>query len=247
MNGALLGQACDLVPGRQASILEGGAECPWVLLPNWLKYKPAKVGVFGTAIAPIADMTIVPRLAFVALLALGACAVDEVSMSSDEKADSSQVIAYHRPDAPTMIEFSTAEAAPTSSHSIAFGHCETPTEGDDGAINIDCNEKWSELAWLSISKETSEGLIAKGATSLSLDVSVTTSTADTDSVRLSVHAIDANGRSFKIASEGNVFDGDAIAVDLDIAEYHVFMARGENNFLVWHNGSIEVDLTTRFE
>jgi hypothetical protein len=192
-------------------------------------------------------MTIVPRLAFDALLSLGACAVDDGSMSSDEKADISEVIAYHRPDAPTMIEFSATEAAPMSSHSIAFGHCETPVEGDDGSINIDCNEKWSELAWLSVSTDMSKGLIAKGATKLSFDVAVKNSTADTDSIRLSVHAIDENGRSFKVASEGNVFDGDAIAVDLDIAEYHVFMARGENNFLVWHNGSIEVDLTARFE
>jgi hypothetical protein len=146
-----------------------------------------------------------------------------------------------------MIEFSDAASASTSSHSIAFGHCDAPQEGDDGAINISCNDKWSELAWLSISKDMSQSLLDSGVSQLSFDLAVKNSTAERDSVRLSVHATDDFGKSTKIASEGNVFDGDAVTIDLNASEYQVYMARGENNFLVWHNGSIEVDLTARSE
>ncbi len=206
-----------------------------------------KVGDFGTAIAPLAAMTTVTRLALIALLSLGACAVEDGLEASDERADQGEVIAYQRPDAPTMIEFSDSESASKSPHSIAYGHCSAPQEEDDGSITIDCNEKWSELAWLSISRDMSQGLVARGGTKLSFDVSVRSSTADNDSVRLSVHSVDENGNSVKVASVGNVFDGDAIAVDLDAAEYHVYMARGENTFLVWQNGSIEVELTARVE
>lgn len=188
-------------------------------------------------------MTLVSRMLLVSLVSLAACAAEDGSSPSDERADTTQVIKFHRPDAPTIIELSAADDAATSSHSISFGHCDEAQTGEDGVINIDCNEKWSELSWLSLSKEDAQSLVDQGQRTLSFDISVTDSTADRDSVRFSIHAVAEDGSSMKLLSKGNVFDGESMAIDLEATEYHVFMARGENSSLIWHNGSIEVDLS----
>jgi hypothetical protein len=216
-----------------------------------LESKGQNVGLFGTGLALLDDMPLFSKLALAtalaSALALGACAAEDGSSPSDERADLVEVIAYHQPEAPTVIEISDVSDALTSSHSISFGHCEEGEVGDDGAIHIACNEKWSEMAWLSISKEASQGLLDQGQTSLSFAIAITDSTAENESIRFAVHAVAEDGSTRKLASDTNVFDGESTSVVLEATEYYVYMARGKNSALIWHNGSVEVDLTTRSE
>lgn len=187
-------------------------------------------------------MSILTRFALVSLLALGACATEPEADFTDERADANEVITYQRPEAPTEIEFAGDASSSESSLSISYGHCDEATTDEDGAIQINCPEKWSELAWLSISKETSQRMIDQGHTSLQFVVAVKDSTNEAESVRFGVHAISDDGTRTKVASEGNVFDGEYLAVTLEPVAYHVYMARGVNQSLIWNNGFIEVDL-----
>lgn len=162
-------------------------------------------------------------------------------MSSDERSDAVEVIEFQQPDAPTALDFDDQTHSASSSQSISFGHCDEPVE-EDGVININCEQKWSELTWLSISKEDSQALLDAGEQKLHLDLAVRSFTEIPDSVRFSVHAVAEDGSKRRMISEGNVFDGESLELDLEATEYYVYMARGVNTYWAWHNGSIEVDL-----
>ncbi len=188
-------------------------------------------------------MSLLPSFTLAIMLSLGACAVDDSSMvNEEERSDLVEVIEYHKPDAPTAIEYAEGVSFSTSNHSIAYGHCSEPEPQDDGVINIDCKAKWSELTWLSFPKELAAQLVEQGQTSLTLDLGILSSTIEDESVRLSIHAVDEEGKRTKVLSESNVLDGDTLEVDLQAQEYQIFVARGKNSFLVWGNGSIEFDL-----
>jgi hypothetical protein len=187
------------------------------------------------------------RLPLLLLLSLGACAVDGASDPADpadERADDDEVIEYRRPDAPIVLDFA-AEQMVTSSHSIAFGHCEEAQIGEDDAIEISCPQKWSELAWLRIPREVSEGLMAAGSTRLDFDLSILGATIEDESVRFGLRSVSDDGSKTTLISEKHVIDGSQLGLELDASEYEIFMARGVNQFLIWPNGVIEVELSVR--
>lgn len=175
-------------------------------------------------------------------LSLGAgCAVDAADTETANADRFDEIIEYRTPAAPTAVE----NLAPfRSNFSIAYGHCDDGTIEENGDITIDCKAKWSEVAWFNISSETVAGLVAEGKSSIEFQVSFA-DPEQTDNVRLSAHA-ESNGNREKVLSEPNLVHGDQVQLDLVTGnEYQIYVARGENNFLVWHKGLIELELAIR--
>jgi hypothetical protein len=186
------------------------------------------------------------RIPLVLLLSLGACAVDQAPESSDERADSNEVIDYRRPEAPTIIEFDESGSA-TTAQSLAFGHCDEAETGDDGSIDISCPQKWSELAWLSIPRRSTEALMAEGKTHLNFDLAILGATIEGESVRFGLRSVDEEGNKTKVLTENNLFDGSSVELELAASEYEIFIARAANQFLSWPNSAIEIELATTAE
>lgn len=180
------------------------------------------------------------------LIVLGACTTDsEEGFPSDDRSDSTEVIEYRRPEAPTPIEVAPEPA--TTALELAYGHCDPAVVDDDGAITINCESKWSEMAWLSISKETTEALVNAGKTRMAIDLSVSNATiADSivvESVRFAIRSIDDAGEKTIVFNKLNVLDGESIELDIAATEYEILFARAANSVWRWEDGVVNVDLT----
>jgi len=182
-------------------------------------------------------------IAVIALLTASACAADPEASPSDERADSSEVIEHRLPDAPTPMDVAQDDQAASTSQSIAYGHCDAPETADDGVITVNCDAKWSEVAWFNVSADVVDKLIGADKHSLALQVEIKNSTIEEDSVRLSIHGIGIDGASRKLLSEPNLFSSDSVEISLDDTSYQIYVARGENSSLIWGDGVIEFSLS----
>ncbi len=196
-------------------------------------------GQFGMSFALLGQMI---RAAVIALLATGACAAPIDNTAPDEEqSDLVEVIDYRLPAAPTEIEFD-AQGAARASQSVSYGHCLPAETDEDGAITINCPEKWSEVAWFRISNEDVQARLASGENTLDVALQIL-STPIPDSLRFSVHEVAADGSKTKILSEANFFDGDTERFGLESdASYEFYVAGGHNTVLQWGNGTIEFSL-----
>ncbi len=133
---------------------------------------------------------------------------------------SDQVTDYFLPEAPTDISLGEKISA-----SIVYGRCE---EGDSTeVIEINCGTPWSEVGWFKISAEAITGIRELGDSVLVLDFGVAAQETITDRLRVSVHEVNAEGQTHKLASEELVLDGDTVRVLLESdLDHYIYVARG---------------------
>ncbi|MBL4633049.1 MAG: hypothetical protein JKY56_04210 [Kofleriaceae bacterium] len=144
--------------------------------------------------------------------------MDEPVGFDDDRSD--QVIDYFLPEVPTDIVLGEEIEA-----SIAYGRC--VTEGSTDVIEINCGTPWSEVGWFKISAEEIAGVRELGDSVLVLNIGVAPQEAVTDRLRVSVHEVNAEGLTHKLASEELVLDGETIRVLLENdLDHYIYVARG---------------------
>lgn len=183
--------------------------------------------------------------AVLALLATttAACGSSEDQTAPDEEqADSNEVIEFRLPDAPTEVSLESGVLT-AMGQSIAYGHCDPSTTDDTGAITINCPQKWSEVAWFRISRADVEELIASGNGGLDFTLDVRDTTLYGDTVRFSVHEVAEDGSKRKVLSQPNLAHEATESIALDAIAYEIYVARGENSFLLWNQGTIEFSVS----
>ncbi len=148
----------------------------------------------------------------------GCSAADEPLNFDDDRSD--QVIDYLLPEAPTDIALGSEVIG-----AIVYGRCETGDSTE--VIEINCGTPWSEVSWFKISAEAIASVREMGQSVLVLDFGVTPQEDITDRLRVSVHEVNIEGQTRKLASEDLILDGESMRVSLESnLDHYIYVARG---------------------
>lgn len=164
---------------------------------------------------------------------------EEMIGQDDDRAD--QVIDYLLPDSSTNISIGDRfEGA------ITYGRCEVGESTEP--IEINCGTPWSEVTWLQVSAADIALSREMGKPLLKLDLGLTEPNEFINRLRVSVHAVNAEGQTRKIASDDIFVDGESLEVFLaDDLDHYIYVARSQVSLTSTRTVEFSLSVTTAEE